>query len=163
MSDSTFQSGPWTGFYVYASRIGGRHRMNMVLTFAASGALEGSGSDGIGRFKIQGRFDPKAKEATWTKQYVGGHAVSYRGYRDAMKKAVWGIWEIGKAATGGFKIWPVGSGAEDGEVETQAEPKPILKVAGQPAPVGGLTPHDSKPLTQQNNHSVAFTKGADHE
>jgi len=135
MTNPNFESGKWTGFYLYSHRRD-QHRQDMMLTFNSGGVLRGSGSDDVGAFQIRGQFDPQAKEATWTKQYVGGHSVDYRGFCDAMQKAIWGIWEIGEGTTGGFKIWLVGQGHLDGEVETEA--KPMTVVLGQLVPVGSV-------------------------
>ena len=119
---------------MYASRRGGKHRQDMILTFNSNSILRGSGSDDVGTFQIRGNFDPQAKEASWTKKYVGGHSVFYRGYCDAMQKAIWGIWDIGEGTTGGFKIWLLGEGHLDGEVETEA--KPVTVALGKLVPVG---------------------------
>ena len=136
MTDETFQSGKWTGFYLYGNRRGGRHRQDMELTFAFGSIIRGSGNDDIGAFQIEGEFYPQSGEATWTKTYIDRHSVHHRGYRDAMKKAIWGIWEIGDGSKGGFKIWPVGQGADDGETETETKAQPTTAVAGKPALVG---------------------------
>src|SRR5206468_8763728 len=55
MSEMDFPSGPWSGFYNYCSSLG-KHRMDLVLTFADSTIL-GDGSDDIGRFVVSGSFD----------------------------------------------------------------------------------------------------------
>lgn len=120
MSTPDFSNGKWTGFYSY----GGcrkQHRMDMTLLLTG-GIIRGYGDDKVGRFEIRGRFDPKAKAATWTKTYLGRHAVFYRGFRDAFQESIWGSWEIDAKWKGGFKIWPVGSA--DGVVETAIEPEP---------------------------------------
>ena len=44
MTDETFQSGQWTGFYVYSHRHD-RHRQDMVLNFAFGAIVRGSGND----------------------------------------------------------------------------------------------------------------------
>ena len=150
MTDETFQSGQWTGFYLYANRRGGRHRQDMELTFAFGSIIRGSGNDDVGAFKIDGEFYPQSGEASWEKQYIGKHSVSYRGYQDAMKKAIWGIWEIGDGSKGGFKIWPVGQGNLDGEVGTETKAQPTTAVAGNPVLVGTVVKsnagkHNEKP------------------
>lgn len=101
VSDTLFPSGPWTGFYNY--RPGDRHRMDLHLTFE-NGRIDGFGVDDIGRFLIRGRYDPDALECWWTKSYVGGHDVFYRGFREG--RGIWGTWEITAFDHGGFHIWP---------------------------------------------------------
>ena len=119
MSDSLFPSGPWTGFYNY--RPGDRHRMDLQLTFA-NGVLRGDGVDDVGRFLIRGRYEVATRECYWTKTYVEAHDVFYRGFREG--KGIWGTWEIGIMAHGGFHIWPrqAGEGEVEAENATAAEP-----------------------------------------
>lgn len=112
---SSLQSGRWRGFYVYASHAV-RHRMELDLTFA-HGAVRGDGSDGIGAFTIAGSYDDDSREVHWRKRYVGRHTVLYRGFHEG--KGIWGTWEIPANWTGGFKIWPAGSG--DAELERAFE------------------------------------------
>ena len=124
MSESTFPSGPWTGFYNY--RPGDRHRMDLQLAFA-NGILTGDGSDDVGRFLIKGRYDASNGECHWTKSYPGSHDVFYRGFREG--KGIWGTWEITIRDHGGFHIWPKQAG--EGEVEHESEQKtePVDAVA----------------------------------
>src|SRR5262249_28412271 len=75
-----FPSGPWTGFYNYG-RSTRKHRMDLVLIFADD-TVSGDGSDDIGRFVVTGQFDGANGECYWTKTYIGGHDVSYRGFRE---------------------------------------------------------------------------------
>src|SRR5262249_6411253 len=75
----------------------------------------GDGNDDIGRFLIRGKYDAVNRECHWTKTYPGSHDVHYRGFREG--KGIWGTWEIGLFAHGGFHIWPKG---EQGS-ETVAE------------------------------------------
>lgn len=119
MSESLFPSGPWVGFYNYGP--GERHRMDLELTFA-NGNLNGTGTDDVGRFLIKGRYDEANRECHWTKRYIGGHDVFYRGFREG--KGIWGTWEITIHDHGGFHIWPrrSGAGEEDAEVESAGEP-----------------------------------------
>lgn len=112
---SSFQSGRWRGFYVYA-RHAVRHRMELDLTFA-HGSVRGDGNDGIGAFTIAGSYAEDACEVRWRKSYVGRHTVHYRGFLEG--KGIWGTWEIPPLGTGGFKIWPAGAG--DGELERAFE------------------------------------------
>jgi hypothetical protein len=88
--------------------------MQLHLTFA-NGMISGEGNDDLGRFLIQGRYDSQTAESHWTKAYVGAHDVFYRGFREG--KGIWGTWEIGNFAHGGFQIWP----KEAGNAETTEE------------------------------------------
>jgi hypothetical protein len=121
-----FPSGPWTGFYNYG-RSKGKHRMDLVLTFADH-AVSGDGSDDIGRFSVTGRFDETNGECYWTKTYIGGHDVYYRGFREG--KGIWGLWEL-PVESGGFHIWPRGQEESDQSHETAEEPEPLEAVAGE--------------------------------
>ena len=94
--------------------------MNMTLHFS-SDLVDGDGTDEIGKFQVHGQHD--SKEVSWTKIYTGRqHTVRYRGFRDGLKKALWGTWRISPNITGGFRIWPVGS--SDDIEETKSEKKP---------------------------------------
>src|SRR5262249_53943707 len=84
--------------------------MDLQLTFA-NGNLNGDGGDDIGPFLIRGRYDAKELECRWTKTYLGGHDVYYRGFREG--KGIWGTWEIGLHGHGGFHIWPRRAGESD--------------------------------------------------
>ena len=109
VSEDLFPSGPWIGFYNY--RPGGeRHWMELNLNFA-NGALNGDGKDDVGLFFIRGRYDAGKGECHWTKTYVGRHEVFYHGFREG--KGLWGRWEIGILAHGGFHIWPRGAGESE--------------------------------------------------
>jgi len=92
--------------------------MDLDLTFANS-RLSGDGNDDIGRFKVHGTYDAKALECSWTKSYVGAHAVFYRGFREG--KGIWGTWEVTLQNHGGFHIWPKRAG--EGDAETAAAEK----------------------------------------
>src|ERR1039458_5383438 len=122
MNDESLPNGPWTGFYT-SSPQGKRHPMNMNLHFSID-LVDGDGTDEIGRFQIHGEHN--SKEVSWTKFYIGRHTVRYRGFRDGLKKALWGDWKISPKITGGFHIWPVGS-SDDGE-EIKSEKKPAEAV-----------------------------------
>jgi hypothetical protein len=95
--------------------------MGMALTFA-NGTITGEGKDDIEPFVIRGRYDAKTMECYWTKTYVGAHDVFYRGFREG--KGIWGTWEIGQLWSGGFHIWPLAFGADDGEHETNEQEQP---------------------------------------
>ena len=79
--------------------------MDLHLTFS-NGKISGEGTDNVGQFVIKGQYDVKIAECSWTKTYVGGHDVYYRGFREG--KGIWGTWEIGPGPEnhGGFHIWP---------------------------------------------------------
>lgn len=127
MSEALFPSGPWTGFYKYSGQTV-KHRMELHLEFA-NGRLTGEGIDDIGRFYIRGHYDARELECYWTKTYVGAHDVYYRGFREG--KGIWGTWEIGLRARGGFHIWP--KGAEEGETEEAAAQEPAPAQVVEPA------------------------------
>ncbi len=95
--------------------------MQLHLTFA-NGSMSGNGMDDIGRFLIRGRYDAANRECYWTKTYIGGHDVFYRGFREG--KGIWGTWEIQVFGHGGFHIWPrqAGEGAEETEQAELEEP-----------------------------------------
>src|SRR6185369_5736553 len=103
--DDDFTAGPWTVFYTYWDNR--RERMDLSLTFKA-GVVTGSGTDPVGIFSIQGRYDPESNNITWTKTYPGRHDVFYKGCRD--NRGIWGTWEIPSSLRGGFHIWPEGHG-----------------------------------------------------
>jgi hypothetical protein len=113
VADDLFPSGPWVGFYNYGP--GDRHRMDLHLDFSG-GSVTGDGNDDVGRFLIRGRFDSANCECHWTKTYPGSRDVYYRGFREG--KGIWGTWEIGIFAHGGFHIWP--KGERDGQTTTAA-------------------------------------------
>ncbi|HEY2951597.1 MAG TPA: hypothetical protein VGK40_03385 [Verrucomicrobiae bacterium] len=120
MSEDLFPSGPWTGFYNYGPP--GRHRMDLHLAFA-NGQMTGDGQDDVGRFLIKGRYDTANRECWWTKSYPGSHDVSYRGFREG--KGIWGTWEIGLWARGGFHIWPRTAGEGEAKVHSVPEEQPV--------------------------------------
>jgi hypothetical protein len=121
MNTQNFPSGPWIGFYTYNRARQKRHRMDLGLTFA-TGRITGSGSDDLGKFVVSGRYNPQNGQCHWAKRYVGAHDVYYKGYREG--RGIWGTWEL-TFTTGGFHIWPLGSGAGDGEVETKGQEQPV--------------------------------------
>jgi len=98
----TFPSGPWVGFYTYSGH-SKKYMMDLVLEFKR-GKMTGDGADGIGLFVISGHYSVSSGECSWTKQYVGRHAVDYKGYREG--KGIWGNWVV-SSAKGGFHIWPL--------------------------------------------------------
>lgn len=119
MDETMFPSGPWTGFYNYGPGL--RHRMDLQLSFE-NGTMSGDGTDDVGNFLIRGRYDAANLEVYWTKSYIGAHDVSYRGFREG--KGIWGTWEIGLLAHGGFHIWPRAASVEEHQTESQEEAVP---------------------------------------
>lgn len=91
--------------------------MDLILEFNAV-RICGDGSDGIGSFAIQGYYDDKSMECSWVKAYIGRHSVEYNGYREG--KGIWGTWNL-IGGTGGFHIWPIGSGPSLDSVEEEEE------------------------------------------
>ncbi len=121
MSESLFPSGPWTGFYNYKPQ--DRHRMDLDLDFRDD-RISGQGLDDVGRFTILGHYDTAASECDWLKTYPGSHSVYYRGYREG--KGIWGRWDIGIHAHGGFHIWPRASEEEGATSNRSARPEPAM-------------------------------------
>lgn len=121
MSEELFPSGPWIGFRTYSGDRD-RHRTNLALDFG-NGMITGEGNDDIGAFIIRGRFDANSKECHWTKTYVAKHDVFYKGYHEG--KGIWGTWEIRDVISGGFKIWPLASGAGDEDAEAEEKVQPV--------------------------------------
>src|SRR2546423_682668 len=105
--------------------------MELNLTFS-QGAMSGDGRDDVGLFLINGKYDVQSRECYWTKTYMGAHDVYYRGFREG--KGIWGTWEIGIFARGGFHIWPVG--ASEGEEKVGKEASE-LKAPAEAAATGG--------------------------
>jgi hypothetical protein len=109
--DPRFPGGAWTGFFLQ-SWLPGRQPTDLILTWC-DGVVEGSGSDWVGPYTVAGEYDVLTGRCGWVKQYVGRHAVSYRGTADA--GGVWGVWEIRQFGglyvdRGGFHLWPAESG-----------------------------------------------------
>jgi hypothetical protein len=125
-TDPRFPSGPWTGFFLQKS-IPGRHMMELRLTFQ-NGNMTGEGRDWVGHFHIDGHYQITDGKCYWTKKYVGKHDVFYQGFNEG--KGIWGVWEIGELARGGFHIWPEGMG--DPTVEH------LYEEAEPPVPDGDL-------------------------
>src|SRR5580692_9324069 len=132
-SDPRFPSGKWGGFFT-DKRKPGKHQMEMVLTFA-QGKMIGSGRDMVGAFVIDGAYQLNDGKCMWIKQYVGGHAVGYRGFNEG--KGIWGTWDLpGTTSTGGFHIWPEGmSDPSQPVLEEEAELPAEVEQEG-PVPVG---------------------------
>ncbi|MCE9531469.1 MAG: hypothetical protein K8T89_10165 [Planctomycetes bacterium] len=106
-ADPRFPSGKWVGFFT-DRRMPGKHAMDLYLSFA-QGIMTGSGRDRVGSFAIHGSYQTGDGLCLWVKQYLGQHAVSYRGFNEG--KGIWGTWTLtdqGQTFTGGFHIWPDG-------------------------------------------------------
>jgi hypothetical protein len=131
-----FPSGPWTGFFL-DRRLPGRHQMELRLTFA-TGRMTGEGRDRVGKFTVDGVYSPADGRCSFTKEYLGSHAVHYAGFNEG--KGIWGVWEI-ESEKGGFHIWP--EGMADPTVQTLKEEAdvPVEVVEKQrkrkPQPIGG--------------------------
>jgi hypothetical protein len=121
MSNHQFPSGEWVGFYTYAGH-SKKFMMDLVLEFK-NGRITGEGADGIGMFIISGNYSEEGGECSWVKQYVGQHAVDYKGYREG--KGIWGNWSL-EGGRGGFHIWPL---SEGGPVNVTEESEPEEKAA----------------------------------
>ena len=98
--------------------------MDLVLTFR-NHTISGDGTDDIGKFVVTGRFDGAKGECYWTKTYIGGHGVCYRGFREG--KGIWGLCKL-PTESGGFHIWPLGEEGEQAH-ESAEEPAPLEAVA----------------------------------
>lgn len=136
MSDLSFPSGQWVGFYTYANRTQ-RYLMDLVLEFR-DGTISGEGADGIGFFGIDGHYCAREGDCTWIKTYFGRHSVEYTGYRE--KKGIWGNWAI-ELYTGGFHIWPIGEGASVETLREEVEEEfPLLVKAPREREVHAFIP-----------------------
>ena len=96
--------------------------MDLHLEFA-NGNMSGEGNDDVGRFAIKGKYDEPAGECTFHKTYIGRHTVFFRGFREG--KGIWGVWEIGTFAHGGFHIWPVNAAEGEQKSAKAEQDKPI--------------------------------------
>jgi hypothetical protein len=125
-TDPRFPSGPWTGFFLQLA-LPGRHETNLELPFG-DGRLSGNGKDRVGAYTIDGSYDLASGSCEWTKQYVGRHAVMYKGNNNG--RGIWGVWELPQlwgllTDRGGFHIWP--QGIDVSEESDEAE-RALLKV-----------------------------------
>jgi len=119
--DGRFPSGPWTGFYLERCHPG-RQWMELRLAFA-NGRIRGEGRDRIGAFTFSGSYHLRDGTCHWIKQYIGRHAVVYRGYNEG--KGIWGVWDIPPSMRGGFHIWPVGMSDPTLQAQTEQVDEPI--------------------------------------
>jgi hypothetical protein len=95
-----FPSGSWRGYW---EQLGwGRQPMhNLVLRFRG-GAVQGEGTDCVGRFTFRGEYDDQGT-VTLVKQYVGRHQVLYQGTHDG-EGTIFGRWSIGELWSGPFAL-----------------------------------------------------------
>ena len=129
-TDPRFPSGPWTGFWLQKS-LPGRHLMELRLTFQ-NGGMTGEGRDWVGEFLIKGQYNLADGKCHWTKKYIAKHDVFYQGFNEG--KGIWGVWQIGELARGGFHIWPEGLG--DPTIDHLAEEAELPAPAGELVEVG---------------------------
>jgi hypothetical protein len=117
-----FISGTWRGYW--EQTFWGRQPMHDLVLRFADGRVEGSGVDIIGRFTFSGTYDEHGN-VKLTKQYVGKHAVLYRGTYDG-EGTIFGRWSIGKLFSGPFALTLSGQSAADAPVIhiTADSPKP---------------------------------------
>jgi hypothetical protein len=104
--------------------------MDLQLTFDA-GVLRGDGNDDVGAFTISGDYSATSLGCNWIKTYLGRHSVLYHGYREG--KGIWGRWDIGRLAHGGFHIWPCAASEGETVSKAAAEPRLTSAVAAAPA------------------------------
>lgn len=128
-TDPRFPSGEWAGFYLQYW-MPGRHTVDKHLSWAG-GRLTGTGTDRVGAYTIDGTYDPATGKCEWVKQYVGRHAVTYRGMNDG--RGIWGVWEIRVLGglyqdRGGFHIWPKGTDVSE---ESERTERAVLAVMRQ--------------------------------
>lgn len=138
-TDPRFPSGPWVGFFLQ-KELPGKHTMELRLTFR-DGQMEGDGRDWVGEFLVKGRYDTADGKCYWTKKYLGKHDVFYQGFNEG--KGIWGTWQIGELARGGFHIWPEGLGDPsnetlDAEAELPAPEEEPLEVGISAGPRGSV-------------------------
>lgn len=129
-------SGSWNGYYLYAPS-GPQNRQSMRLSFN-DGKMSGVGSDGIGRFTVEGHYDTESSTVRWNKKYVGLHSVEYRGYFE--RGVIWGVWRIDEQCRGGFKIWPAALETCDNCTAEAAIPSSIDDASRRYPPAGMAPP-----------------------
>jgi hypothetical protein len=126
--DSRFPSGPWTGFFLQYW-LPGRQPTSLRLT-CRDGELAGTGRDWVGSYTIDGTYDLGTGQCEWTKQYLGKHAVEYRGVNDGC--GIWGVWEIRQLGglyddRGGFHIWPEGTEVSEESDDTEQALQVVMR------------------------------------
>jgi hypothetical protein len=76
----------------------------------------------VGPYTVDGTYDLATGRCEWTKQYLGKHAVAYRGINDG--HGIWGVWEIRQLGglyvdRGGFHLWPEGTDVSEASDQTE--------------------------------------------
>jgi len=114
--DTSFPSGSWHGYY---RQYNANHSlMTFELTFIDS-VVEGGGQDEVGRYRIQGIFNPETLKVAFGKTYIRGtgnphenkgHTVEYRGERNRNPaQGLRGTWHVRLphySGDGPFHLWP---------------------------------------------------------
>jgi hypothetical protein len=113
MTDTTFPSGEWVGYYMYQD-LPNMCPMHLTLQFNG-GTIRGAGIDNPGQFVIDGSYFADSGLAKWVKRYIGKHSVEYVGkLRDGKLVGTWSLAQMseGKVQTlqGKFRIWPLPEG-----------------------------------------------------
>ena len=102
-TDNRLPTGEWNGFYV-ESHQPKRGWMHLYLSFD-NGSVKGEGTDYVGPWIAEGKYDLEARICHWEKRYIGRHRVNYSGL--ISDQGIRGQWEIA-FLTGPFHIWPKG-------------------------------------------------------
>ncbi len=125
-TDQRLPTGEWNGFYLE------RHQpkrgwMHLYLTFD-KGIIRGEGTDYVGPWISQGKYDLDSGVCHWEKRYLGKHSVIYSGR--VSDQGIQGQWEIA-FLSGPFHIWPKGLNQYDEmylhEDLTQPAPSVLLQ------------------------------------
>ena len=101
-SQTLIPTGQWNGFYTESHK-DQRGWMHQYLEFN-DGELKGEGTDYVGPWTLQGKYDLSKLQCQWVKIYVGKHHVNYLG--TISKTGITGVWDIRGSVTGPFHIWP---------------------------------------------------------
>lgn len=100
-ADNRLPSGEWNGFYLE------KHQpkkgwMHLFMTFE-EGEIKAEGTDYVGPWVAQGKYDLETGDCRWVKQYLKKHQVHYSGTVSA--NGIMGRWTI-PPLSGEFHIWP---------------------------------------------------------
>jgi len=123
-TDERFPTGEWVGFWLQRPHITIRQRMTLALSFA-DGRITGDGSDSVGPFTMQGRYDLKTAKVVINKYYIGKHHVLYEGWAE-LDKGILGVWTIPAIGKDGFHIWPKGMKDPTGHELAAEVEEPVL-------------------------------------
>ena len=100
LTSSTAKPNYWKGYY---EQIGQRYELKFHSFFLNGvGKIEGSGQDHVATFVISGTVYPNG-DVTFTKQYIGKHALKYSG-RISNSSLIDGSWEHVGYNTGKFHV-----------------------------------------------------------